>query len=341
MAGVSTAALAAAVSNSGALGSLGIGAETPAGARRMIERTRSMTDAHFNINVFCHQPATSRDALELQWCERLRPEFARFDQVPPQQLTEIYTSFRADPAMLAVLVDTKPAVVSCHFGLPTVPQIDALRAAGIVLIATATNLEEARRIEAAGFDAVIAQGIEAGGHRGVFNTSAPDEGLTTLALTRLLVTSIDVPIIAAGGIMNGTAIAAALRLGAVAAQLGTAFIDCPESAADLSFRAALKSEAAYHTTMTAAISGRPARCLRNRFTRFAEQIEAHEVPDYPIAYDAAKALHAAAKAQGEFGYGAQWAGQGAPLLRSLPASQLIQALVSELAASSMAREQFI
>jgi nitronate monooxygenase len=147
-----------------------------------------------------------------------------------------------------------------------------------------------------------------------------------------LVRALDVPVIAAGGIMDGAGIAAALRLGAGAAQLGTAFIACAESDADAGYRSALAGDAAYHTIMTRAISGRPARCLRNRFTLLGEGVSPALIPAYPIAYDAGKALNAAAKAAHESGYGAQWAGQGAPLVRALPAAELVAALARELAA---------
>jgi nitronate monooxygenase len=133
--------------------------------------------------------------------------------------------------------------------------------------------------------------------------------------------------------MDGAGIAAALKLGAVAAQLGTAFVGCPESAADAGYRAALASQAANHTRMTRAISGRPARCLANRFTALAEKIPDGAVPSYPITYDLGKALHAAGKAKGEFGFGAQWAGQGAPLSRPMPAADLVRVLAKELAAA--------
>jgi nitronate monooxygenase len=151
-----------------------------------------------------------------------------------------------------------------------------------------------------------------------------------MALTRLLVKQLDRPVIAAGGIMDGAGVAASLALGAVAAQLGTAFIGCPESSADSGYRSALFGSSAYHTVMTRVISGRPARCLANRFTLLAEGIEEQAVPDYPIAYDAGKSLHAAAKVSGEFAYGAQWAGQGAPLARSLPTAELIAHLKREM-----------
>jgi nitronate monooxygenase len=292
----------------------------------MIREVRQTTDRPFNVNVFCHQPAVADAAREAAWLSRLAPLFAQYGAQPPRQLREIYRSFVEDNAMLAVLVEERPKVVSFHFGLPSPERIDALHGAGIILLATATNLDEGHAVAAAGIDAVVAQGYEAGGHRGIFDHDRPDERLGTLALVRLLVAGLKIPVIAAGGIMDGAGIAACLTLGASAAQLGTAFVACPESSADAGFRAALFGPAAQRTVVTRAISGRPARSLANRFTALGERVDDGSIPSYPIAYDAGKALHAAAKAAGEFGFGAQWAGQAAPLARSLPAAKLVEAL---------------
>jgi nitronate monooxygenase len=331
MAGVSTPEMAAAVSNAGALGSIGVGSTNATDARRMVTAFRQRSVRSLHVNVFCHAPARASEAREASWIERLRPEFARFGAAPPLALREIYRSFVEDDDMLSMLLEERPRAVSFHFGLPSAERIEALRKAGIVLLGSATSVAEARTLTAAGVDAVIAQGYEAGGHRGVFDPDADDDRLGTFALTRLLVREIDRPIIAAGGIMDGAGIAAVLRLGASGAQLGTAFVACDESQADSGYRAALKSDAAYHTVMTRAISGRPARCLANRFTALAAGVEPRDVPDYPIAYDAGKALHAAARAAGELGFGAQWAGQGAPLSRAMPAGELVAALRREIA----------
>ncbi|KHL24400.1 2-nitropropane dioxygenase [Croceibacterium mercuriale] len=330
MAGVSTPALAAAVSDAGALGSIGVGATDAAGARAMIEEVRRRTSRPFNVNLFVHATPTADAAREAAWLEQLAPVFASFGAEPPAVLRTIYRSFADDPAMLQMLLDLAPPVVSFHFGLPSGDVLSALRSRGIYLMATATSLEEAAAIKQAGIDAIVAQGIEAGGHRGVFDPHAPDDALTTQVLTRLLVRDTGMPVIAAGGMMDGAGIAAALDLGAVAAQLGTAFVPCPESAADGSYRAALTGPGGRHTVLTAAISGRPARALANRFTALDRKIRDHRPPDYPIAYDAGKALHAAARAQGEHGYGAQWAGQGAPLARPMPAAELVRTLREEL-----------
>lgn len=329
MAGVSTPAMAAAVSNAGALGSIAVGATDADGAGRMIAETRALTARPFNVNLFVHAAPRRDPAVEAAWLRALAPAFSAFDAVPPAELRVIYQSFADDDAMLARLLAAAPAVVSFHFGLPGQDRIRALKAAGCLLIATATSLSEALACKAAGIDAVVAQGWEAGGHRGVFDPDADDDRLGALAVTRLLARQSGLPVIAAGGIMDGQGVRAALDLGAVAVQLGTAFVGCPESAADPAYRSALASEAARHTVMTRAVSGRPARCLANRFTALGEAVDT-AIPAYPVAYDAGKALNAAARAAGEFGFGAQWAGQGAPLARSLPAADLVAALVEEM-----------
>ncbi|MDR5761115.1 nitronate monooxygenase [Caballeronia sp. LZ035] len=340
MAGVSTPALVAAVSEAGGLGSLGVGAMNAEGARKVIRETRALTARPFNVNVFCHAPSTANAAVEKAWTDWLAPVFAQYGATPPATLSEIYTSFVVDEAMLQVFVEEKPAVVSFHFGLPSPRAIDALRGAGIKLIASATNVREAEQVAAAGVDAIVAQGIEAGGHRGLFDPAGEDDRLGVLALTRLLVRAFDVPVIAAGGIMDGAGIAAALALGAQAAQLGTAFVPCKETAIDAGYRRALLSDAARRTTFTTAISGREARSLVNRFTELGRSAQAPAIPDYPVTYDAGKALHAAAKAQGEFGYGAQWAGQAAALVRELPAAELMARLEEELQESIAGLRQY-
>jgi nitronate monooxygenase len=330
MAGVSTPEMAAAVANAGALGSIGIGATDASGARKMIAAFRERSNRSLNVNVFCHSPANADAAREAAWILRFRPQFEHLGAVTPRTLSEIYRSFLVDDDMLAALVLARPRVVSFHFGLPSPERIRALRDAGIVLFGTATSLNEARRLVAGGVHAIVAQGYEAGGHRGVFDPDASDDRLGTMALTRILVRELRVPIVSAGGIMDGAGIAAALRLGASGAQLGTAFVTTAESLADDGYRRAMASDAAHHTVMTRAISGRPARCLANRFTAWGADIDPREIPDYPIAYDLGKALNAAGKRADEPGFGAQWAGQGAPLARSLPAGDLVATLVAEM-----------
>nr|WP_315593073.1 nitronate monooxygenase [uncultured Cupriavidus sp.] len=330
MAGVSTPALAAAVSNAGGLGSLGVGAMDAAAARKAIQDTRALSSGPLNVNLFCHVPAQADSERESAWLGYLASVFAEFGATPPASLREIYQSFQTDEAMLQMLVEEKPAVVSFHFGLPDAHKIQALHDAGIYLMASATSLAEARQIEAAGVDAIVAQGIEAGGHRGVFDPKQLDEGLGTMALVRVLARQTTLPVIASGGIMDGAGIAAALALGAQAAQMGTAFVACPETSADAAYRTTLTSGQTPPTTLTQAISGRAARGFTNRFTALGTAAGAPAVPDYPITYDAGKALHAAAKAKGSAAFAAQWAGQAVPLSRALPATELMHALKAEL-----------
>lgn len=330
MAGVSTPAMAAAVSNAGGLGSIGVGNLDATSARGMIAAVRGLTDKPFNVNVFCHWPAMTDADVDRAWLSRLASAFERFHAEVPQHLREPYKSFVEDDAMLAMLLEKRPGVVSFHFGLPPADRIRALRQAGITLLATATNVKEARQINAAGIDAVIAQGYEAGGHRGMFEIDVPDDRLGTLALTRLLAREVRIPVIAAGGIMDGAGITAVILLGASAAQLGTAFIDCPESSADANHRAALHSDAAGHTIVTRVISGRPLRCIPNKFTALYGDAADCAVPSYPLAYDAAKSLAVAARAAGESGYSAKLAGQGAPLARAMPAGDLVRLLGREI-----------
>jgi nitronate monooxygenase len=266
MAGVSTPAMAAAVNAAGGLGSIAVGATDADGAGDD-RGPEARTDRPFNVNVFVHAPAAADRAHEAAWCAGLAPLFREFGAESPTALREIYRSFAEDDAMLAALVEARPAVVSFHFGLPGADRIAALKQAGCLLLASATSLAEADAARVAGIDAVVAQGFEAGGHRGMFDPDAPDEQLGTLALTRLLARRAGLPVIAAGGIMDGAGIRAALALGAVAAQLGTALSAAPK-AADAGYRTALAE--GRPTVMTRAISGRPARGLANRFTTWGK-----------------------------------------------------------------------
>lgn len=328
MAGVTTPQMAAAVSEAGALGSLGLGAATLEQAVRQIQDTRQLTGKPFNVNFFCHRRATADTAREARWLAHLAGDFRQFDAEPPAALREIYDTAVANDAMVAMLLATKPAVVSFHFGLPDPACVTALRAAGIITMACATDPGEADQIEDAGIDIVVAQGAEAGGHRGCFDPTG-DERIGTFALVRMLARRSRLPVVAAGGIMDGAGLAAALRIGAAGVQMGTAFILCPESSASAAYRAELKSERAGHTAITSAISGRPARGIVNRLHALGEGREAPPLPDYPIAYDAGKALHQAAAKQGNHDYAAHWAGQAAPLAREMPAGDLVRTIVEE------------
>lgn len=330
MVGVSTPELAAAVSNAGALGSIGIGASSTEKAREMIVATRALTDKPFNVNVFCHRAAVPDPEREADWLNHLKPIFEEFKAAPPSDLAAPYRSFNEDRSTLDMLLEERPAVVSFHFGLPPVEWVQALRDAGIVTFGCATTAEEALMVEASGVDAIVAQGAEAGGHRGVFEPEEGDQQLGILPLTRLISASSRVPVIAAGGIMDGQGINAVLELGAAGAQLGTAFILSTESGANEAYREVIKSKRSRDTQITSVISGRPARGISNRIHAEIDPMNAPVVPDYPIAYAAGKALATAATAKGSQEFSAHWAGQGAPLAREISASELIETLVREL-----------
>lgn len=333
MAGTATPELAAAVSNAGGIGSLGIGAATVDQAREMIIQTREMTQLPFNVNLFCHQTPTRDPQRERVWLDFLSPLFSEFEANTPTAVGKINSSFLSNDEMFQMLLEQKPAIVSFHFGLPDQAKIDALKAIGITTFATATSLTDARKIEAAGIDAIVAQGVEAGGHRGTFDLDADDQRLPMSVLVRTLVEKQALPVIATGGIMDGHGIRAALDLGAAAAQLGTAFILCPESAANSAYRQALKSDSAHRTMHTSALTGRPARAMTNRLMNLAGDPNSPLPPAYPDATTVSRKLNEAANAYGSVELGTYWAGQGAPLAREMPASNLISTLMNELEAT--------
>ena len=327
MAGVSTPALAAEVSNQGGLGSLGLGANTPAAACEQILKTQELTDRPFQVNFFCHHSQALDNTVTQQWIEYLRPQFEQYGALPPASLNCIYPSFLDNDDFLKVVLETQPKAVSFHFGIPHAHQIEALKAAGIITMVSATNLAEARAIEAAGIDIVIAQGIEAGGHRGIFNESF-DSSVKTDDLVQLFKKHCQLPIVAAGGIMSGQQAKVLLNHGADAVQLGTAFVQCKTSNANDAYRTALLNQPI--TQITASISGRPARGLINHWHTSIDTPNRPAVPAYPYTYDLGKQLHAAASKQGDHGFGAFWAGSNAAQIRELEAADLINQLVLEM-----------
>lgn len=318
MAGVSTPALAAAVGNAGGLGSLGLAAMTGAQAAAAIAETRALTDRPFGVNLFCHQPQPRDLAAEARWLGRLAPHFARLGAQAPDRLAPGNPSvLESDELLVVVLADT-PALVTFHFGLPRPDQIAALRGRGCLLGATATSKAEARRIRDTGLDLIVAQGWQAGGHRGIFDPTEVDERLDTLDLVRR-VAPLDLPVIAAGEVMDRADSRRALDAGAVAVQCGTAFLLAPEAATLPAHRQAM---AQGQTRMTRAISGRPARCCVNDFTAVPDT----DTPGYPVTYAAGKGLDAAARARGVTGYGAHWAGTGCARAVARPAAETVAAL---------------
>ncbi|MDZ7825823.1 MAG: nitronate monooxygenase [Gammaproteobacteria bacterium] len=330
MAGVSTARLAAAVSEAGGLGGIAVGAMTPERAAAVLAEVADLTARPVNVNVFVHEPPRRDGAREAAWIARLAPLLEALDAPVPARLDDPYRSFLDDDRMLQVLLEARVRVVSFHFGVPRPHQVEALHAAGVLLLATATSVDEARTLEAAGIDVIVAQGTEAGGHRGVHDPDR-DPGLGIDELVRESSEAVDLPLVAAGGLMTGSDIARVLDLGASAVQLGTAFVACPEGSASARHRRLL-AEAEGVTAMTRLISGRPARGLVRAWQEALGEEDA--VPDYPVAYDGGKALAKASVERGDGAFEVLWAGTGAGRARDLPAGELVALLGRELAAAS-------
>ncbi|EXV13673.1 nitronate monooxygenase family protein [Acinetobacter baumannii 25561_2] len=327
MAGVSTPELAAEVSNQGGLGSLGLGANTPQSAREQILKTQALTENPFQVNFFCHQSTELNVEKAKQWLDYLRPHFEKFGAQPPQELHCIYPSFLDNDDFLNVVLETKPKAVSFHFGIPHPHQIKALKEAGILTMVSATNLIEAQAIEAAGIDIIIAQGIEAGGHRGIFNPTF-DGAIKTSDLVQLIVQHCTLPVVAAGGIMTGLQAKHMLGLGAAAVQLGTAFVQCQTSNASAEYRKALFSKPV--TQISASLSGRPARGILNHWHTKIDSPTRPVQPEYPYTYDLAKQLNAIASKHQDYGFGAFWAGSNVAQIRELEAPDLVNQLVVEM-----------
>jgi nitronate monooxygenase len=330
MAGASTAELAAAVSEAGGLGSVALGALTPERAEAALAAVRARTGRPVACNVFAHRPAVRDAAREVAWLRGLEPSFRALGAEPPPALACPYASFVEHDDLLEVLLAHRAAAVSFHFGVPRADQVDRLKGAGAVLLGCATRPEEALSLEAAGMDLVVLQGVEAGGHRGCFDP-ADDPRLPLAELLARTRERVRVPLVAAGGLVTGADVARALDAGACAAQLGTAFLGCPEAAIGPRHRAALGSPEV-RTAITARISGRPARGIVNGWFDGSLPPEA-EAPAYPVAYDAGKALAAAADRGGSGAFDVAWAGTGADRVRGLPAAELVATLAAELAAA--------
>ena len=327
MAGVSTPELTAEVSNQGGLGSLGLGAATIDQARKQILETQNLTDSSFQVNFFCHAPVQLDSNRNQQWIDYLKPLFEQFSVEPPKDLKCIYPSFLDNDDFLNLVLETRPKAVSFHFGIPHAHQISALKSAGIITMVSATNLAEALAIQDAGIDIIIAQGIEAGGHRGIFNEHF-DSAIKTSDLVKILVSGCDIPIVAAGGIMNGFQAKYMMNLGASAVQLGTAFVQCKSSSANSAYRNALLSKPI--TQITSSISGRPARGIINSWSNLVDLPQRQLVAPYPYAYDLGKQLNAAALNDKNDSFGAFWAGSNVNQIRSLDAQDLINQLILEI-----------
>ena len=328
MAGFQVGALAGAVGNAGALGSLPGASLAPQALRDEVAALRARAVRALNLNFFCHvapQPDAMREAA---WRAALAPWFAEFG-VDPATIADGPGRLPFGEEAVATIEVLRPEVVSFHFGLPSAELLARVRRTGAQVWSSATTVAEARWLEAQGVDAVIAQGAEAGGHRGMFLTDDLTTQLGSFALLPQVVAAVRLPVIAAGGIADAAGVAAALRLGAAAVQLGTAFLLCPEATTSAPHRAALQSEAASHTALTRVFSGRPARGIVNRLMRELGPMSPL-APEFPRAVNAIAPLRAAAEKAGSGDFSPLWAGQNVSGCRPIPAAELVQALAAGL-----------
>jgi nitronate monooxygenase len=328
MAGAQGSALAVAVSNAGGLGSLPCAMLSLNAMRNELAALKAGTSKPFNVNFFCHtqpEPNVNQEAI---WRARLSPYFAEYgidaSAFPgsPDRLP-----FNKEAADL--LAEFGPAVVSFHFGLPSKSLLAQVRSWGAKVLSSATTVDEARWLEAQGVDAVVVQGIEAGGHRGSFLSNDLSLQLGTFALVPQVADAVEIPVIAAGGIADARGVAAAMMLGAAGVQVGTAYLLCPEASTSAVHRAALKSDRARTTALTNLFTGRPARGIVNRIMRELGPMS-DAVPPFPLATSAIAPLRAKAESQGSGEFSPLWAGQNASGCKEVSAAVLTRELATAL-----------
>jgi nitronate monooxygenase len=327
MAGAQVSAMAIAVSNAGGLGSLPCAMLTPDAMRKELAAIKAGTSEPYNVNFFCHTPPVPSDEREAGWRRTLAPYFKEHGidpaAIPAGPGRAPFSAEAAD-----ILEAYKPRVVSFHFGLPSPELLARVRSWGSKILASATTVEEARWLEARGVDAVIAQGVEAGGHQGFFLSDRCMQ-IGTFALVPQIAREVKVPVIAAGGIADAKGVAAAMALGAAGAQIGTAYLLCPESIISKIHRAALKSDAARETALTNIFTGRPARGIVNRIMRDLGPMNAG-APAFPLATAAITPLRAKAEALGNGDFSPLWSGQNASGCKEIPAADLTRELAAGL-----------
>lgn len=330
MAGVQGSDLAVAVTNAGGLGSLPCALLTPEGVRSEIALMRANLLEHagragiFNLNFFCHHMPAEDAAIEANW----RVQFAKdyeFYGIDPADIKSAPLRLPFSEAMAAIVEETKPAVVSFHFGLPERVLVDRVKRSGAKIMSSATTIEEAIWLEAHGADMIIAQGLEAGGHRGMFLTTDITTQVGTYALLPQVIKAVNVPVVAAGGIADARGVKAALDMGAVAVQVGTAYMLCPEATTSQVHRAALQSSQARHTVITNVFTGRPARGILNRMIQTMGPMNPM-APPFPLAGSASVPLRAKAEAVGSGDFSPLWSGQNVTGCQEIPAGQLTQNL---------------
>jgi nitronate monooxygenase len=327
MAGSSDAQLAIAVSEAGGLGSLPCGMLSAEQVRASYQMIRQRTARPVNLNFLCHRVASVDDDRERGWRELLLRYYSELG-LDPASPVSLPSRGPFDEAMCDVVAELKPAVVSFHFGLPSTQLVERVRNTGARIVSSATTVEEARWLEAEGCDAVIAQGLEAGGHRGMFLTKDIASQVGTFALTPQIADAVKIPVIAAGGIADARGILAALVLGAAAVQMGTAYLRCPESRASAVHRKALELAREDQTVLTNVITGRPARGIINRIIREVGPINPL-APEFPRATEALAPLRAKAEQTGSSDFSPIWAGQSARMCQEIPAGVLTRTFAQD------------
>lgn len=327
LAGANGAAMAAAVCAAGGLGSLPCAMLDAAQVRAEVARIRSATERPFNLNFFCHRPEPPDPARETAWRARLAAYYAEFG-LDPAAVAPAPNRAPFDAALCDLVEELAPPVVSFHFGLPAPPLLARVKGAGCRVLSSATTVAEARWLEQHGVDAVIAQGVEAGGHRGMFLGDAVTTQVGTVALVPQVVDAVRVPVIASGGIADGRGVAAAFALGASGVQIGTAYLLTGESTISELHRAALRGAADDGTALTNLFSGRPARGVVNRLMREVGPLSGL-APPFPTAGAALAPLKARAEAAGDAGFSPLWSGQAGPLARPIGSGELTRALARD------------
>jgi nitronate monooxygenase len=323
--------LAVAVAEAGGLGSLPCAALSPDQIRAGATEFRSRSKKPLHLNFFCHTVAPPDPAKDRAWLARIAPYFAELHVEPPSlPLPAGHPPF--GEADCAAVEDVRPDIVSFHFGLPPAPLLTRVRATGGKIVSSATSLREALWLAKRDVDAIIAQGAEAGGHRAMFLETDVSTQVGTFALVRAIADSVRVPVIAAGGIADGRTVAAAIALGASAAQIGTAYLTCHESTISPLHRKVL-ADPARETAITNVLTGKPARGIVNRFIREQGPID-DAAPNFPLARPAIAPLRTKAEAQGSSDFSPLWSGQAANLPQPMGAAELTRKLAEEARAIS-------
>jgi nitronate monooxygenase len=324
MAGAQGSAMAVAVTNAGGLGSLPCAMLSPETLRQEVARIRAGTSGAFNLNFFCHAQPPVDEVRERRWRQRLAPYYAELG-IEPAGISAAPTRKPFDEAAADLIEELQAPVVSFHFGLPEPRLLARVKGIGAKILSTATTVDEALWLESRGVDAVIAQGLEAGGHRGMFLTHDLSTQLDTATLVRRIASVVQVPVIAAGGIADAEGVASALEFGAAAVQIGTAYLLCDESTISPAYRAALKSAASGTTALTNLFSGGVARGIVNRLMRELGPLS-DLAPAFPLASAALAPLRAKAESQGSGDFSPLWSGQNPRGCRSVGAGELTRRL---------------